>query len=189
MLWAWIGFRFVPTRSCQLYEKERSVKSLLTAVSVLSLVLPATRSLAADAPQPEEGFVSLFDGKTLDGWKVGENANLFRVHKGIIVMECPPTVHGPAHLFYEGEVGQHDFKNFVFKVDVMTFPGANSASSSTRSIRRAAGPTSGWKPRSTTVTSTGGGPAAFGGSRTSRGARKRRRRTTRKPSRFFGSRR
>ncbi len=126
MLWAWIGFRFVPTRSCQLYEKERSVKSLLTAVSVLSLALLATRSLAADAPQPEEGFVSLFDGKTLDGWKVGENANLFRVHKGIIVMECPPTVHGPAHLFYEGEVGQHDFKNFVFRVDVMTFPGANS---------------------------------------------------------------
>jgi hypothetical protein len=102
------------------------VKFLLTAVSVLSLALLATRSLAADAPQPEEGFVSLFDGKTLDGWKVGENANLFRVHKGIIVMECPATTHAPAHLFYEGEVGQHDFKNFVFKVDVMTFPGANS---------------------------------------------------------------
>jgi hypothetical protein len=31
-----------------------------------------------------------------------------------------------AHLFYEGDVMNHDFKNFEFKADVMTFPGANS---------------------------------------------------------------
>jgi hypothetical protein len=57
--------------SNQSAEKECSVKSLLGAALVLLL---ATSSLAADTPQAEEGFVSLFDGKTLDGWKVGENA-------------------------------------------------------------------------------------------------------------------
>jgi len=93
--------------------------------AVLVLVLSGSAS-AAETPQPEEGFVSLFDGKTLKGWKVGENANLFQVHDGMIVMECPATVQSPAHLFYVGDVNHHDFKNFEFKVDVMTFPKANS---------------------------------------------------------------
>ena len=99
------------------------MKSLLTAALVLLL---ATGSLAADTPQPEEGFVSLFDGKTLDGWKVGENANTFQVRDGVIVMDYPATAHGPAHLFYVGDVNHHDFKNFDLRVDVMTFPKANS---------------------------------------------------------------
>ena len=99
------------------------MKFPLTAALVLLL---ATGSFAADTPQPEEGFVSLFDGKTLNGWKVGENADLFQVHDGMIVMECPATIQSPAHLFYVGDVNHHDFKNFDLKVDVMTFPGANS---------------------------------------------------------------
>ena len=99
------------------------MKVLLAAASVL---LMATGSLAVDTTQPEEGYVSLFDGKTLDGWKVGENANVFQVRDGMIVMECPATAHGPAHIFYVGDVNHHDFKNFDLKVDVMTFPTANS---------------------------------------------------------------
>jgi len=70
---------------------------------------------------PQDGWVSLFDGKSLTGWKVGENANTFSVENGTIV------AHGPtAHLFYDGEVHQHNFKNFEFKADVMTTPGSNS---------------------------------------------------------------
>lgn len=64
---------------------------------------------------------SLFDGKSLDGWKVGDNAETFSVEDGAIV------AHGnTAHLFYEGNVSNHDFKNFEFKADVMTTPGSNS---------------------------------------------------------------
>ena len=99
------------------------MKSLLTAA--LILLSPATL-LAADSPQAEEGFVSLFDGKTLDGWKVGANAQVFQVRDGMIVMECPATTHSPAHLFYVGNVNHHAFKNFDLKADVKTFPGANS---------------------------------------------------------------
>jgi len=85
-------------------------------------------ALAADPPAggAEPGFVSLFDGKSLDGWKVGQNADLFQVRDGVIQMECLPTMHGPAHLFYVGDVNGHTFKNFDLKVDVMTFPYANS---------------------------------------------------------------
>ena len=99
------------------------MKSLLSATLILLL---AGGSLAADAPKPEDGFVSLFDGKTLDGWKVGQNADVFRARDGMIVMECPATVHSPAHLFYQGDVARHDFKNFDLKADVLTFPKANS---------------------------------------------------------------
>ena len=99
------------------------MKFLLTATLSLLLV---NSTFAADTVQPEEGFVSLFDGKTLDGWKVGQNADVFKVRDGMIVMECPTTTHTPAHLFYVGDVSEHSFKNFDLKVDVMTFPKANS---------------------------------------------------------------
>jgi len=94
-------------------------------IAVLGLLL-TIGSLRADTPQADEGFVSLFDGETLKDWKVGENADVFSVHDGMIVMECPAKTHSPAHLFYVGDVGRHDFKNFHLKVEVMTFPKANS---------------------------------------------------------------
>src|SRR4249920_1898722 len=66
-------------------------------------------------------WVPLFDGQSLSGWKVGENAGTFSVKDGQIV------VHGPtAHLFYVGDYKNHDFTNFELKVDVMTYPHANS---------------------------------------------------------------
>ncbi|MBC3784044.1 3-keto-disaccharide hydrolase [Spirosoma utsteinense] len=83
------------------------------ALSTLFLNL-TTRPLA-------DGWVSLFDGKTLNGWKVGDNASTFSVQDGAIV------VFGPrAHLFYEGPVNNHNFKNFEWKAQVKTMPGANS---------------------------------------------------------------
>jgi len=64
---------------------------------------------------------ALFDGKSLTNWKVGDNAGTFTVENGMIV------AHGPvAHLFYDGDISQHSFKNFEFKADVMTTPGSNA---------------------------------------------------------------
>jgi hypothetical protein len=69
----------------------------------------------------QDGWVSLFNGKNLDGWKVGANASSFSVVDGTI------QVAGPrAHLFYDGPVKNHMFKNFEFKAQVKTKPGANS---------------------------------------------------------------
>lgn len=68
-----------------------------------------------------DDWVSLFDGKTLTNWKVGDNAGTFSVENGTI------AVHGEtAHLFYDGPFQQHHFKNFEFKATVMTRPGSNS---------------------------------------------------------------
>jgi 3-keto-disaccharide hydrolase len=82
----------------------------------LCLALFSSSSLTS-----QRDWVSLFDGKSLANWKVGENATTFSVENGTIV------AHGPtAHLFYQGDVHQHNFKNFEFKADVMTTPGSNS---------------------------------------------------------------
>ncbi len=90
----------------------------LTTLSVAALFTIAGASLPA---QQGGGWVSLFDGKTLDGWKVGENAASFKVEDGAIVINGPR-----AHLYYDGPVANHDFKNFEFKADIMTTPGSNS---------------------------------------------------------------
>jgi hypothetical protein len=66
-------------------------------------------------------WISLFDGKSLKGWRVGDNAETFKVENGAIVANGDV-----AHLFYDGPVMSHDFKNFEFKAKVMTFPGSNA---------------------------------------------------------------
>jgi hypothetical protein len=80
--------------------------------------------MAADSAAPKadaDGFYSLFDGKTLDGWKINEKPEGFKVVDGVIV------VNGErGHMFYDGPVAKHDFKDFHFKAEVMTFPSANS---------------------------------------------------------------
>ncbi len=68
-----------------------------------------------------EGWIPLFDGKSLDGWKVNENPQTFSVKDGEIVVKG-----NRSHMFYVGPVANADFQNFEFKADVMTKPGANS---------------------------------------------------------------
>lgn len=66
-----------------------------------------------------DGWVSLFDGKSLNGWKASENKSSFKVEDGAIV------AHGPrSHLFYVGD--DKPFVNFEFKCKVLTKPMANS---------------------------------------------------------------
>jgi hypothetical protein len=87
----------------------------------LAAALCLTIATAFISMTPKEEWMPLFDGKSLANWKVGDNASTFSVENGMIV------AHGPtAHLFYNGDVNQHDFKNFEFKAEVMTMPGSNS---------------------------------------------------------------
>jgi hypothetical protein len=69
----------------------------------------------------EGDWVPLFDGKSFKGWKASENPGTFTIENGMIVVAGPR-----AHLFYEGPVMNHHFKNFEFKTQVMTTPGSNS---------------------------------------------------------------
>ena len=77
--------------------------------------------LSFSIPNSSKKWYSLFDGQSLSGWKVGDNAASFKVENGAIV------VNGEvAHLYYDGSVMNHQFKNFEFSADVMTTPGSNS---------------------------------------------------------------
>ncbi|MEX2514431.1 MAG: DUF1080 domain-containing protein [Cyclobacteriaceae bacterium] len=68
-----------------------------------------------------EGWIKLFDGETLEGWKISENPGSFSIEDGAIKIDGPR-----AHLFYMGPVKNHDFKNFEFQAKVKTMPNANS---------------------------------------------------------------
>ncbi len=76
---------------------------------------------ASRTTEQNKEWLPLFDGVSLQGWKASEHPATFTVQNGSIV------VHGPrAHLFYDGPVMNHQFKNFEFMASVMTTPGSNS---------------------------------------------------------------
>lgn len=84
------------------------------------MIRTALLLLIASCASAQDGWISLFNGKDFTGWKVNENQSTFSIQDGAIVS------HGPrSHCFYVGPVGNHDFKNFELKVDVMTEPGSN----------------------------------------------------------------
>ena len=78
------------------------------------LFLGCALSLEA-AKDTEKGYIKLFNGKDLTGWRASEKGD-FRVEKGAIVVRGER-----AHLFTE-----KSFKNFDFKCEIMTEPGSNS---------------------------------------------------------------
>lgn len=92
----------------------RKLSYVLTIVGCLLAVTVFAQKQSSE-------WISLFDGKSLKDWKVGDNASTFTVDSGMII------AHGPtAHLFYNGPVQDHNFRNFHFRAEVMTTPGSNS---------------------------------------------------------------
>jgi hypothetical protein len=91
------------------------MKKLMTLFAVITaLVAPLT------AVETETDFVSLFDGKSLDGWKVNQAPEAFSIEDGAIKAngDC-------CHLFYEGKVNDAKFKDFELRLDVMTRKNSN----------------------------------------------------------------
>lgn len=101
------------------------MSTLLGILSACGSSDTATKEPAPEAASPTTAtasdWVSIFDGKSLDGWKVNENAATFSIEEGAIVANGDR-----AHLFYTGELANHEFKNFEFKAQVMTLPNSNA---------------------------------------------------------------
>lgn len=89
----------------------------LLAVSLLSIAPIA--GVVQTPPATEPGFTSLFNGKDFTGWRVA-NPAAFTIRDGAIIANGTP-----GHAYYDGPVGNHSFRNFELKVDVMTKPNAN----------------------------------------------------------------
>jgi hypothetical protein len=87
------------------------------AVAALALFMLGITAVALPAADEKDsdGWISLFNGKDLTGWKASEGVE-WTVENGEIV--TPPK---RSHLFTEQE-----FKNFEYKIDCLTTPGSNS---------------------------------------------------------------
>jgi len=68
-----------------------------------------------------DGWISLFDGKSMHGWTAVENTDSWKFEDGTLVANGPRS-----HLFYTGEVNGGSFKNFEFSADVKTMSASNS---------------------------------------------------------------
>jgi hypothetical protein len=82
-----------------------------TYVKYTPVPIPAPPSRTA-----EPGYTSLFNGKDLTGWKASADPTSFKVENGAIIANAV----GPAsHLYYDGPVGNHVFKDFDLRLDVL----------------------------------------------------------------------
>ncbi len=69
----------------------------------------------------QDQWINMFNGKNLLGWHVNENPKSVYVEDGCLVTNGPR-----AHVFYVGDDGHAEFKNFEFKAKVKTLPNSNS---------------------------------------------------------------
>ena len=82
----------------------------------LAVLLTAAIAVSASAVEP--GFVSLFDGKSLDGWQiVGQKGRGYIVENGLLV--CPAD--GGGNLFTTKE-----YSNFILRFEFRLFEGSNN---------------------------------------------------------------
>lgn len=82
---------------------------------MLAFLLAAAAGWAAE--EPGGGWIKMFDGKTLNGWKANENPENWTVEDGTI------TGHGNrSHLFYM----EKECENCEFKAEVKINKGGNS---------------------------------------------------------------
>jgi hypothetical protein len=92
-------------------------------MSSVNLTRRAFVGMAAASPllAQNDGWVELFNGRNLDGWKAQGNLPSWRVADGLLSADGPRC-----HLFYNGPVRGADFKNFELEAEVMTRPSCNS---------------------------------------------------------------
>jgi hypothetical protein len=76
---------------------------------------------ALSAAGTPEGWIELFNGRNLDGWRPGENRNSWKVRDGQLSAEGPRS-----HLFYTGPGQQAVFRNFELEVEALAGPHCNS---------------------------------------------------------------
>jgi len=95
-----------------------------------TLIIAACLLIAADdqKPQPgKDGWVSMFDGKTLDGWKANQNPQSWSVKDGAVVGDGPVS-----HLFWMVQ----ECENCEFRAEVKL----NHSGNSGMYVRAAFGP-------------------------------------------------
>lgn len=63
------------------------------------------------------GFIELFDGKTMEGWK--SNSDSWKLQDGTLCSEGTP-----GNLFYSGNVSEGTFENYILHIEAKALPGS-----------------------------------------------------------------
>jgi hypothetical protein len=92
-------------------------RSALLTLAAAATVFP-TPDRASAADPDKDGWVTIFDGKSLDGWKINESPDTWTLQDGMLVAKGPRS-----HAFYVGD--EKPFVNFELKVDVKAGPHSN----------------------------------------------------------------
>jgi hypothetical protein len=116
VLWAVAGLARLRRRRAR-----RPVRPLMRVAVVVVAALAAAVPPPVAAAAADQGWISLFDGRSLAGWKAAESPASFRVVDGTIACDGPR-----AHLFYVGPDGKASFEDFEAQVEVKARAGANS---------------------------------------------------------------
>jgi|GEM_PF-1042458 len=88
-------------------------------IRVLTFVLLLAACTVTFADDPASQWQTLFNGKTLGGWKANEHPESWKVENGLLVFRGERS-----HLFYIG--ADEPFRDFELECDAMTTPGSNS---------------------------------------------------------------
>jgi hypothetical protein len=80
---------------------------------------PTSAKLISFKEGAEDEFTQLFDGKSMEGWKVNENPTSWKIEDGCLVCQGERS-----HIFFVGD--SKPYKNFHFKADVKTMPNSNA---------------------------------------------------------------
>ena len=96
------------------------MKRIISFCLPLSVALLITASLARGAESNEEGWVALFDGKTLEGWEQHNGTATYRVEDGCVVGR---TSEGSPNSFM---CTKKDYGDFELKLEVKVDDQLNS---------------------------------------------------------------
>ena len=114
------------------------MKHFTTLLLALGLLVAASTLTAAELTDAmkKDGWVSIFDGKSFDGWKWNETYEGFKIENGCIVGFGKKN-----HLYYMAEM----FKNFELMIDVKVNKGGNSGVYVKSQWQEGAWPTTGFE--------------------------------------------
>jgi hypothetical protein len=107
---------------CSALAKASCLVALFATVQAPATADDTAKPNTLTAEEVQQGFVLLFNGRNLEGWKA-QAGDQFRVEAGRIISD---GTKGRSMLYYVGRDGKASFSDFELRLQVFTHKGGNS---------------------------------------------------------------